>query len=216
ISTEMLYPVLPVFLTETLGAKPTAIGIIEGVAVAAQNVVQGLSGWLSDKFRRRKPIALVGYIVAAVSKPLIGLSSTWTQVLGARSLDRLATGSRSAPRDALVSASVRPEDRGKAFGLEGIGDNLGAFLGPLIAIALITWFAVEIRSVFLLAVVPGVLAAVMILFVKGDTASTQKKTTHGPNVGHFSAGYWKYLAATAVFGLGNSSNSFLILQTRNL
>jgi MFS family permease len=216
ISTEMLYPVLPVFLIDTLGAKPTAIGIIEGVAVAAQNVVQGLSGWLSDKFQRRKPIALVGYSVAAVSKPLIGLSSTWTQVLGARSLDRLAAGFRTAPRDALVSASARPENRGKAFGLEGLGDNLGAFLGPMIAIALITWCAVEIRSVFLLAVIPGVLSALMILFVKENSASSKSKTTRDPNVGHFSTGYWRYLAVTAVFGLGNSSNSFLILQTRNL
>src|SRR6185369_1279499 len=99
---------------------------------------------LSDRFQRRKPIALAGYVVGALSKPLIGVSATWTEVLGARSLDRLAAGSRSAPRDALVAASARPEDRGKAFGLEGIGDNLGAFLGPLIAIALMSWFAVEI------------------------------------------------------------------------
>src|SRR5258708_10035819 len=88
ISTEMLYPVLPVFLTDTLGAKPNAIGVIEGIAVAAQNVVQGFSGWLSDRFQRRKPIALVGYIVGAASKPLIGWASTWTGVLGARSLGR--------------------------------------------------------------------------------------------------------------------------------
>src|SRR5262245_46518326 len=154
----MLYPVLPVFLTDALGAKPTAIGVIEGIAVAAQNVVQGFSGWLSDKFQRRKPIALAGYLVAAASKPLLGLSASWTQVLAARSLDRLAAGSRSAPRDALVAASACPEDRGKAFGLEGIGDNLGAFLGPLIAIALIGWFTLEIRSIFLLAIIPGLLA----------------------------------------------------------
>ena len=216
ISTEMLYPVLPVFLIDTLGAKPTAIGVIEGIAVAAQNVVQGFSGWLSDKFQRRKPIALTGYLVAAVSKPLIGLSATWTQVLGARSLDRLAAGSRSAPRDALVAASARPEDRGKAFGLEGIGDNLGAFLGPLIAIALIAWFAVEIRSIFLLAIIPGLLAAAMNLLVHEGAASRSSRGALDLNVRHFSPGYRKYLGVTAVFGLGNSSNSFLILHTRNL
>jgi MFS family permease len=216
ISTEMLYPVLPLFLTDTLGAKPTAIGVIEGIAVAAQNVVQGFSGWLSDRFQRRKPIALAGYVVAAISKPLIGLSATWTQVLGARSLDRLAAGSRSAPRDALVAASARPEDRGKAFGLEGIGDNLGAFLGPLIAIALIGWFAVEIRSIFLFAVIPGLLAASMILMVHEGSPSLKQRTTLDLDIDHFSIGYRRYLAVTAVFGLGNSSNSFLILHTRNL
>jgi MFS family permease len=216
ISTEMLYPVLPVFLTDTLGAKPTAIGFIEGVATAAQYVVQGFSGWLSDKFQRRKPIALVGYVLGAMSKPLVGLSMTWTQVLGARSLDRLAAGSRSAPRDALVAASARPEDRGKAFGLEGIGDNLGAFLGPLIAIALISWFAIELRSIFLLAIIPGLIAAAMILLVREGSAERGKIVKLDLNVSHFPVGYWKYLAATAVFGLGNSSNSFLILRTRQL
>jgi MFS family permease len=216
ISTEMLYPILPVFLTDTLGAKPNAIGVIEGIALAAQNVVQGFSGWLSDRFQRRKPIALAGYVVGALSKPLIGVSATWTEVLGARSLDRLAAGSRSAPRDALVAASARPEDRGKAFGLEGIGDNLGAFLGPLIAIALISWFAVEIRTIFVLAVIPGLVAAAMILSVREGAAAGVAKTRFDLNVRHFPLGYWKYLGVTAVFGLGNSSNTFLILRTRDL
>src|SRR5437899_3328447 len=98
----MLYPVLPVFLTDTLGASVGVVGIVEGMATAVQYVVQGISGWLSDKFQRPKPIALTGYTVAALSKPLIGLSTTWHGVLGARSLDRFATGTRSAPRDAMV------------------------------------------------------------------------------------------------------------------
>jgi MFS family permease len=216
ISTEMLYPILPVFLTDTLGAKPTVIGIIEGIATAGQNVVQGVSGWISDKFQRRKPIALVGYIVAAISKPFIGLSSSWVEVLAARSLDRLAAGSRASPRDALVAGSARPEDRGKAFGLEGIGDNLGAFLGPIITIGLITWLTVEMRSIFFLTVIPGLLAASMILLVHEARTPVGAKTTINLSVRHFPAGYWKYLVVTAVFGLGNSSNSFLILRMRDL
>ena len=216
ISTEMLYPILPVFLTDTLGAKPTVIGLIEGVATAGQNVVQGVSGWISDKFQRRKPIALVGYLVAAISKPFIGLSSTWVEVLGARSLDRLAAGSRAAPRDALVAGSAGPEDRGKAFGLEGIGDNLGAFLGPIITIGLMTWFAVEMRSIFILTVIPGLIAAFMIVLVRERRTPVSAKTTVSLGFRHFPAGYWKYLIVTAIFGLGNSSNSFLILRTRAL
>src|SRR5438552_7964 len=155
ISSEMLYPVLPVFLTQTLGASATVVGLVDGVAPAIQQVVQGFSGWLSDKLSRRKPVALVGYVVGAAAKPLIGLATAWPGVLAARSLDRLGSGIRSAPRDALVAASTDAAHRGKAFGLEGIGDNLGACLGPLIAIALL--ILVELQSIFFLALIPGLL-----------------------------------------------------------
>src|SRR5437762_4176508 len=151
VSTEMLYPVLPVFLTQTLGASASVVGLVEGVAQATQNIVQGLSGWISDKLKQRKPIALIGYALAAVAKPLIGLSTAWPGVLGARSLDRLGSGLRSAPRDALVAASADEANRGRAFGLESMGDNLGAFLGPLIALALLAVLQVNLSSIFLIA-----------------------------------------------------------------
>src|SRR5262245_31442655 len=211
----MLYPVLPVFLTGTLRASPSVVGVVEGAAVAVQYVWQGVAGWLSDRLQRPKPIALVGYLVAALSKPLIGLSSSWQAVFGARSLDRFATGTRSAPRDAMVAASATPEHRGKAFGLEGIGDNLGACLGPLIAIALISWSGFEIHSIFLIAVVPGVVAAAMILLVREQPVHVAAKAKLDLNLGRFSPAYWRYLAVTAVFGIGNSSNSFLILRTKD-
>src|SRR5262245_59555606 len=214
-STEMLYPILPVFLTETLGASGSVVGIVEGMAVAVQYIWQGVAGWLADKFQRPKPMALAGYIVAALSKPLIGLSSSWHGVLGARSLDRFATGTRSAPRDAMVAASANAEHRGKAFGLEGIGDNLGACLGPLIAIALVSGFGFEIRSIFLIAVVPGLIAAAMILLVREQSVHVSAKAKLDLNLGRFSPAYWRYLAVTAVFGIGNSSNSFLILRTKD-
>ncbi|MGZ5862562.1 MAG: MFS transporter, partial [Methyloceanibacter sp.] len=153
VSTEMLYPVLPVFLTQTLGASGSALGLVEGIAQAAQNIVQGFSGWLSDRLQRRKPVVLVGYLLAAVAKPLISLASSWQGVLGARLLDRLGAGTRSAPRDALIASSVADEHRGKAFGLEGIGDNLGAFLGPLLAVFLLGYLGVEMRLIFLLAII---------------------------------------------------------------
>jgi len=216
ISTEMLYPILPVFLTETLGASGAVVGIVEGMAVAVQYIWQGAAGWLADRFQRPKPMALAGYVGAALSKPLIGLSSTWQGVLGARSLDRFATGTRSAPRDAMVAASANAEHRGKAFGLEGIGDNLGACLGPLIAIALVSGFGFKLRSIFFLAVIPGLLAAVMILFLHEESARVSAKATLDMNVSRFPAVYWRYLAVTAVFGVGNSSNSFLILRTKDL
>jgi MFS family permease len=216
VSSEMLYPVLPVFLTETLGASKTVLGLVEGIAGAAQNVVQGLSGWVSDKFRRRKPVALIGYVVSAVGKPLMGLAPGWPAVLAARALERLGSGTRSAPRDALVAASADEAHRGKAFGLEGIGDNLGAFLGPLLAIALLALFRDDLRSIFYLAIIPGLLAVLMILLVRERPVAADAKAKLDLHVRRFPKGYWTYLFVTALFGLGNSSNSFLILRTKDL
>jgi MFS family permease len=216
ISTEMLYPVLPVFLTQMLGAGGAVVGLVEGIAQATQNVIQGFSGTLSDRLARRKPIALVGYALSALSKPLIGLSGSWTGVLGARFMDRLGAGSRSAPRDALVAASAHEDHRGKAFGLEGAGDNAGAFLGPLLAVALITWFAIDLRWIFYLAIIPGLLAFLMVLFVRERPVAAPANATIDVSPKRLPSGYRRYLAATAIFGLGNSSNAFLILQTRAL
>jgi MFS family permease len=162
----MLYPILPILLTQTLKASGSVVGLVEGIAEATQNIVQGFTGWLSDKLHRRKPIALVGYNLAAIAKPLIGLATAWPGVLGGRFLDRLGAGARTAPRDALIASSVDEKDRGKAFGLEGIGDNAGAFLGPLIAVALLFALGLNIRWVFYLAIIPGLLSVLMILLVK--------------------------------------------------
>src|SRR5689334_2975708 len=176
ISTEMLYPILPVYLTQYLKANGSIVGIIEGIAQATQNIVQGFSGWLSDKLQRRKPIALVGYFLSAVSKPFIGLANTWRVVLAARFSDRLGAGSRAAPRDALIAESVAPEHRGKAFGLEGIGDNLGAFMGPLITVLLFFSLHFDIHTIFYLAIAPGLIAFLMILLVKEKKEKTSGKT----------------------------------------
>jgi MFS family permease len=215
VSTEMLYPVLPVFLTQTLHASGSVLGLVEGVAQAAQNIVQGFSGWLSDRLQQRKSIALAGYLLAAVSKPLIGLSTAWQGVLGARFLDRLGAGMRSAPRDALIAASVDEAHRGKAFGLEGIGDNAGAFLGPLLAILLLGAWGLDVRWIFYLALIPGLLAVLMIVLVKERRAATAKSKID-VSLRQFPKAYWTYLLITALFGIGNSSNSFLILQTNDM
>ena len=216
ISTEMLYPVLPIFLTQTLHASGSIVGLVEGVAQATQNIVQGFSGTLSDKLQKRKSIALAGYLLAATAKPLIGFSTGWQGVLGARMLDRFGAGSRSAPRDALIAASVAEENRGRAFGLEGIGDNAGAFLGPLLAVLLLASWQLDVRYIFYLAFIPGMLAFVMVLFVKERPTTLPAKAKIDVGLGKFSRHYWKYLLVTALFGIGNSSNSFLILQTRDI
>jgi MFS family permease len=216
ISTEMLYPVLPVFLTKTLKASGSVVGLVEGFAQAMQNIVQGFSGALSDKLQKRKAIALAGYLAAAIAKPLMGLSTVWQGVFGARLLDRLGTGTRSAPRDALIASSVDKGNRGRAFGLEGVGDNAGAFLGPLLAILLLYGLHVGIRAIFYLAIIPGLLAFTMVLLVRERPVPVAAKTKIDVGLRQFPKGYWKYLLVTALFGLGNSSNSFLILRTQDI
>lgn len=216
IATEMLYPVLPVFLTQTLGASGGIVGLIEGVATATQNIVQGLSGALTDRLRRRKPVALVGYVLAALSKPLIGLASVWPLVLGARCMDRLGTGVRSAPRDAMIAASADEAHRGKAFGLEGVGDNAGAFLGPLIAVLILTLWPGSLRWIFYLAAAPGLLAMLMVMLVKEQSPANGAEASVDAPPSRLPRPYLRYLAVTALFGLGNSSNAFLILKTREV
>ena len=216
ISSEMLYPILPIFLTQTLHATGSVVGLVEGMAEATQNIVQGFSGWLSDKLQKRKSLALSGYLVAAVAKPLMGVAKVWSGVLGGRFLDRLGTGFRSAPRDALIASSVSDEDRGRAFGLEGMGDNLGAFLGPLLALLLFISFHFQIRWIFYIAVLPGLLASCMILLVRERPVPVAAKSKIDVRLREFPKAYWKYLLVVALLGIGNSSNSFLILQTKSV
>jgi MFS family permease len=216
ISTEMLYPILPVFLTQVLHASGSIVGLVDGFAQATQNIVQGFSGAISDRLQRRKPIALVGYLLSAIAKPLMGLATIWEALLGARLLDRLGAGTRSAPRDALVASSVDERDRGRAFGLEGLGDNAGAFLGPLVALLLLYVLHFELRSMFYLAIIPGLLAFLMVLLVTEQRVTVAAKSKIDVNLGQFPRRYWNYLVATALFVAGNSSNAFLILQTRDV
>jgi MFS family permease len=214
ISTEMIVPILPIFLTQNLKVSASVVGLVEGIAGATQNITQGLSGSLSDKLQKRKPIALVGYFLAALGKPLMGFASIWQGVLGGRLLDRFGAGTRSAPRDALIACSVDEAHRGKAFGLEGVGDNAGAFLGPLLAVLLLIVWHLPVRLIFYLAVVPGLLAFLMVVFVHERPVKVTATARIG--VEKFPKAYWKYLLATALFGIGNSSNAFLILETKDI
>jgi MFS family permease len=146
----------------------------------------------------------------------MGLATVWQALLGARLLDRFGAGMRSAPRDALVASSVEERDRGRAFGLEGLGDNAGAFLGPLLALLLLYGLHFDLRSVFYLAIVPGLLAFLMVLLVTEQRVVVAAKSKIDVNLGQFPRRYWNYLLATALFVAGNSSNAFLILRTRDV
>ena len=214
ISTEMLVPVLPIFLTQTLHASGSVVGLIEGIAAATQNIMQGLSGSLSDRLPRRKPVVLAGYLLGALGKPLMGLATVWPGVLAGRFVDRLGSGTRSAPRDAMIAASADAAHRGKAFGLEGAGDNAGAFLGPMLTLLLLAVYHLPIRTLCFLAVIPGLLAFLLVVPVREAPIGTAVKRTVVGGLGPLPGPYWKYLLATAVFGIGNSSNAFLILETK--
>lgn len=217
ISSEMLYPVLPLFLTTTLGVKPNIVGIIQGIGEGTQYAFQGVSGWLSDKLQRPKLVALAGYTIGALSKPFIGLSNSWPQVLGARFFERLGSATRSAPRDGLIASSVEAKDRGRAFGLESVGDNLGAFIGPLIAFILITTTHISLRSIFFIALIPEIFALTMISQVKEvKLVVASKAAIKIESIKDLPKSFWKYLSVIAIFGFGNSSNAFLILKAKDL
>lgn len=215
-ATEMLHPVLPIFLTQVLAAPTTVVGLVEGVAEGTQNVIQGLSGWIADKTQKKKPVALFGYGLAALSKPFIAASTVWPQVLAARFFDRLGSGTRSAPRDALIAASTDDYHRGKAFGLEGTGDNLGAVLGPLLAVFLIFSLKIDLRLIFYLAFIPAILSFLMILFVSEKSSHTSEQQKPRVKLSDFPKQFWLYLFIVGLFGIGNSSNAFLILRTQEI
>jgi len=220
VASEMIYPLLPGFLTRTLRAGPAALGLIEGTAEATASVTKMVSGWWSDRLRRRKPLIVLGYAIAAVARPLVGLASVWTQVLAIRFADRLGKGIRTSPRDALVADLVPPERRGRAFGLQRAMDNAGALVGPLVA-ALLLKFAVEdTRTVFLLAFVPGAAAVLLLLWRVPEPMGSALKTCiispEPPAAGApLPASFRSAIPVFVLFTLANSTDAFLLLRARD-
>jgi len=211
----MLYPVLPLFVTRELRGPASVVGVIEGVAEATQNIVQGASGWAADRLRRDKPVALVGYALAALAKPFIGLSTVWPQVLVGRFVDRAGTGIRSAPRDALIAGSIEEARRGSAFGLEGFGDNLGAVVGPLLAAALLYLLNVDLRVIFLVAAIPGLVAFALVTRVR-EPKRFERTSGGRLTIREIPASYWRYLIAVGAFAIGNVSRAFMILRATDV
>jgi MFS family permease len=218
VATEMIYPLLPDFLTRTLRAGPEAIGLIEGVAEGTASLMKAASGWWSDRVRRRKPLVVLGYSIAAAARPLIGLAASWTQVLAIRFCDRVGKGIRTSPRDALLADIVPPADRGRAYGLQRAMDNAGAVAGPLLAAALLKFVFANERSVFLLAAIPGVLAVVVLVVRVREAprreppaaASAPPRSSAVP--ARLPARLWSVLAIFVVFTLANSTDAFLLLK----
>jgi MFS family permease len=216
MSSEMIYPLLPVFLAQVLGAGALALGVIEGVADTTTSLLKVASGWWADRVRRRKPLVVFGYGLAGLARPLIGLAGSWPVVLALRFTDRIGKGVRGAPRDALI-ADVTPESRrGAAFGLHRAMDHAGAVAGPLVAAALLSLPAIGLRGLFLLSALPAALVLVVLVF--GVREEPRRAPGAGPGPRPVSAswrelggGFRRLLLALVVFTLGNSTDAFLLL-----
>ena len=216
ISSELIHSLLPVFMVASLGASMFTVGLIEGVAEATALIVKVFSGALSDYWGKRKPLAVMGYGLGAISKPLFALASTVDFVLTARLLDRIGKGIRGAPRDALVADIAPPDLRGAAFGLRQSLDTVGAFLGPLLAMGLMILWANDFRAVFWVAVIPAFLAVALLFFGVQEPEKPQGTKRVNPiqrkNLKRLSPAYWWVVAIGGVFTLARFSEAFLVLR----
>jgi len=233
-SSEMIYPLLPVFLAGALGANASFIGAIEGAAESVASLLKVVTGAWSDKVGRRKPLVVAGYALASFVRPFTALAQTATQVLALRVTDRIGKGIRTAPRDALLADSASVAGRGRAFGFHAAADNAGAVLGPLLAFlflklqgvgsletGLVARDAQAIRNVFWLASIPAAVAVAILIFVvrevpRTDSGDRVASESGAPESTKLSRRFWGYLVVVLLFTLGNSTDAFLLLRAHQL
>ncbi|EOY4399654.1 MFS transporter [Klebsiella michiganensis] len=220
VSSEMIHSLLPLFMATTLGASVIVIGIIEGVAEATALILKVFSGVISDYVGKRKGLALLGYGLGALSKPLFAIAPTSGVVFSARMIDRVGKGIRGAPRDALVADVTPPEIRGAAYGLRQSLDTIGAFLGPLLAVALMFLWDNDFQSIFWVAAIPAVLSIALLGFGLKEprTAVVQKRTNplRRENLKKLSTAYWWVVAIGSIFTLARFSEAFLVLRAQQM
>jgi MFS family permease len=220
-ASEMIYPLLPVFLTAVLGAGPAALGVIEGIAEATASLLKLFSGYVSDRVKRRKGWIVAGYSLSNVIRPLIAFSTSWLHVLVLRFSDRVGKGLRTSPRDAIIADSTPLEYRGMAYGFHRAMDHSGAIVGPLLATALLLVFHDDIKTIFLLSFIPGMLAVLMLVFGLREKHAEGPRTPSAPfnfrsAWAEMPAGFRKYLLIILIFTLGNSTDAFLLLRAQQL
>lgn len=219
ISSEMVHGLLPVFLTSVLGASTEVVGLIEGIGEATASISKLFSGWVSDKLGKRKTLAVIGYGLAALSKPLFAVAPTPSVVLAARFSDRVGKGIRGAPRDAMVGDMVPSGLRGAAYGLRQALDTIGAFAGPLIAIALMALLHDNFRLIFWLAVIPGLMSVLVLLLAVREPP--HERVAQAPplkiaDLKTLGTAYWIVVGIGAVLTLARFSEAFLILRAQDL
>jgi MFS family permease len=221
MASEMLYPVMPLFLVGTLRASPALLGLIDGVAEGGSSVLRWLAGALSDRFRRRKPFVVAGYSISALSKPVMGLAATvggWPLFLLGRCTDRLGKSIRTSSRDALIADSTEPAYRGTAFGLHRAMDTTGAILGPLVALVIVLVRPdVPLQWLFFVALLPGVLSSLLAQLAIREIRHEAHAGAKPPAIFlRYPKALWQLVGAAAIFSLGNSSDAFLILRSNEL
>jgi MFS family permease len=234
ISTEMIYPLIPLFLSGVLGANATFVGAIEGTAETVASLLKLASGWFSDKVSRRKALVVAGYGIASFVRPFTAIAQSATQVLAIRVTDRIGKGIRSSPRDALLADSVSADARGRAFGFHSAADNAGAVIGPLIAFLILRTHGMgamtvgqrlspaqetTLRNVFWWAAVPAFIALVVLVIAVRDVRKKGAAKETAPEISldsKLSKKFWYYLGVVLVFTLGNSTDAFLLLRANQL
>ena len=228
MSSEMIYPLVPIFLSSVLGVNKSVIGLIEGIAESTASLLKVFSGWFSDRIGKRKILLIVGYGISTLSRPIIALSTLWGHVLAFRFTDRFGKGIRGAPRDAIIAESTPHKDLGRSFGFHRGMDTLGAVIGPAIAFILLSLFTGNYRLVFWLSIIPGIIAVMIIVFFikergQGFKGSRdQVKVSEDKNLNprtflpstprSFDWRFKAFVAIATLFALGNSSDVFLILK----
>lgn len=214
LSSEMVYPLLPVFLSDVLGAGAVALGVVEGIAESTAAFLKVASGRVADRVGRRKPLVVAGYSISGVARPLIGLASAWPAVVGLRFADRIGKGVRTSPRDALIADVTSPDLRGAAFGLHRAMDHAGAVAGPLVAAGLLLVYS--IRTVFLLAAIPAAFVIVVLTRWVRDPGHRRDRADTAATRAPLDRDLRRLLIAVGVFALGNSADAFLILRFADL
>jgi MFS family permease len=221
VSSELIHSLLPVFMVTSLGATALMVGAVEGVAESTALIVKVFSGTISDWLGKRKGLAVLGYGLGAISKPVFALAVTVHWVFAARFMDRIGKGIRGAPRDAMIADLTPPEIRGAAYGLRQSLDTVGAFVGPLLAIGLMILWAGDFRAVFWFAVIPAVLSVLILVFgvrepQAGRSAARPASPVHWRSLSEFSSAYWWVVVAGGIFTLARFSEAFLILRAQQL
>jgi MFS family permease len=218
VSSEMIYPLMPLFLANVLGINKSMIGLIEGIAEATASMLKVFSGWLSDRLGQRKNLMIAGYAISTLSRPIIALAGVWQQVLAARFIDRLGKGIRTAPRDAIIAESTETSHLARAFSFHRSMDTLGAVVGPAIAMLLLQLQSGNYQMVFWLSMVPGVMAVFTIIFFIRDKRTSAYRPGERPrlSIRHFNWRMKFFILIATIFALGNSSDAFLILRAEQV